>query len=171
MGDANGVLRSVIVDRYDYLIARLERYLRSPDRARDALHDVYIHLEKSKEVAIVRNPVGLILTAAINRARNQIRADSRLATADDVEATFGNLVDDAPDPAKTAEARSDFLAFEKAFAELPPRRRGILLASLKDGLSSRDIAQRVGLSKRRVDAELKLAREHCARALLKYRAK
>lgn len=170
MADANGSLRAVIAARYDYLVAHLGRRLRSNDLAQDALHDIYLQLEKGKEVASVSNPIGFLLTAAMNRARNRQKADKRLASIAEIETTF-NLVDDAPTPAEVAEARSEYQVFEKAFAGLPPRRRAIFLASLKGELSSQEIAKRIGLSKRRVDVELKLAREHCARALLKIRAK
>jgi RNA polymerase sigma factor (sigma-70 family) len=167
MGNANGNLRSVIVQRYSYLMAHLSRRLRSDDLASDALHDVYVYLGDTKEVPQVSNPVGFLLTAAMNRARNRQRSDNRLVGLTGAEAAFDNLVDETPNPAEAAEARSEFAVFERAFSELPPRRRAIFLASIKGKMSTREIAQRIGLSRRRVDVELVLAREHCARALLK----
>ena len=73
-----------------------------------------------------------------------------------------HLVDEAPDPAREAEAKSDLAAIERALAKLPSRRRAILLAACKENLPSRLIAQRFGLSVRKIDMELKLAREFCA---------
>jgi RNA polymerase sigma factor (sigma-70 family) len=166
MGDANRALRATLVNSYEYLVDHLERRLRSPELARDALHDAYLRLERSKEIEKIGNPIGLLLRVATNLARDRERKSRRLLTLAEIETAF-NLVDDAPDPARTAEAISEFQAFERALAELPARRRAILLASLKERLPSRVISQRFGLSKRRVDVELKLAREHCARVLLK----
>lgn len=167
MNNANGTLRSVLVQRYDDLVAMLARRLRSSDLASDALHDVYVHLGSAKEVPVVTNPMGFLFTAALNRARNRQRDDSRLVSAEPLGDAIDILIDEAPSPAQAAEAKSEFAIFERAFMELPPRRRAIFLASINGRLTSREIAQKIGLSKRRVDAELALAREHCARALLK----
>jgi RNA polymerase sigma factor (sigma-70 family) len=171
MTEANAALRAVIVERYHYLLAHLERRLRSRDLAAEALHDTYANLsEREKELPAVQNPVGFLLRAATNLALDRLRAQKRLVTVAEVETAF-NLVDDAPTPAQTAETNSEFQLFVRAVAELPHRRRAILLMFLKDRLSAPVIAQRVGMSRRRVDIELRLAQQHCARVIEKSRKK
>ncbi len=165
MPDANIPLRKALVESYDRLLSQLERRLSSRDLAREALHDTYLQLERAKEIRPIEHPIGYLIKIAINLARGRQRAGKRLLSVAEIEATF-NLADEAPDPAQTVEARSELEAFERALAELPPRRQAILLASFSENLSSLEIAQRFGLSKRMIDIELKLAREYCARAIL-----
>ena len=164
MTDANRPLRAVLVERYDELVSQLEKRLSSRDLAREALHDAYLRLESGTEIVNVRRPAGLLLTIAFNLARDRLRSGKRLALFAEIE-TVLSLADSAPGPAQTVEARSDLEAVEKVLAELPARRRAILLASSKEHLPSREIARQFGLSTRKIDMELKLAREHCARAL------
>jgi RNA polymerase sigma-70 factor (ECF subfamily) len=170
MADANASLRVVLVERYSRLVQLLERRLRSPELAREALHDAYLHLESSKEVTSVNNPFGYLIGIAINCARLRQRSGKRHTLATEIETAL-DIVDNTPDPARIAEARSDLEAVERALETLPARRRAILLASFSENLPSREIAKRFGLSTRMIDKELKLAREHCAKALVIKRKK
>lgn len=168
MSGANSILRAVIVERYDYLVEQLRRRLRSGDLARDTLHDTYLHFGRSKELDSVSNPVGLVLHAAVNLARDKQRTEqrrARLATPAMVDGAF-DIPDENADTARAAEAKSDWALLEKALAELPERRRAIFLIAHRENMPSREIAKQFGLAKRTIDLELKLAREYCARALL-----
>jgi RNA polymerase sigma-70 factor (ECF subfamily) len=51
---------------------------------------------------------------------------------------------------------------QRAFAELTPRRRQILMAARAEGRQLREIAAQLGISQRLVEMELKQALEHCA---------
>jgi RNA polymerase sigma factor (sigma-70 family) len=164
MSDANPLLRAVLVERYDHLVEQLKRRLRSSELAHDALHDTYLQLERGKEIRPIERPIGYLISIAVNLARNRQRSAKRLLTVAEIEDAY-RLADQAPGPARTAEARSELEAVSRALDELPPRRRAILLASFSENLPSRAIAKRFGLSTRMIDIELKLAREHCARAL------
>jgi RNA polymerase sigma-70 factor (ECF subfamily) len=77
-----------------------------------------------------------------------------------------DFADDAPDPARVAEARSDLRVLEAAIAELPARRRDILLAARLDNLPRQEIAKRLGISLRLVEKELHLAQAFCLARLL-----
>jgi RNA polymerase sigma-70 factor (ECF subfamily) len=164
VADANGTLRTLLVESYDLLIGRLERRFGSPELARDVLHDTYLRLERGDEIRPLSSPFGYLLRIATNIAHDRRRSARRLATVAEIETTF-NLVDEYPDPARAAEAKSDFEAIGRAIAKLPPRRREILMASFQENLSSRAIAERFGLSTRTIDLELREARDYCARVL------
>jgi RNA polymerase sigma factor (sigma-70 family) len=166
MTDANATLREALVERYEYLLGHLTRRLQSADLAREALHDTYLRLGRSGEIQSVSRPLGYLLRIAVNLARDRQRSAKRLANMAEIETAL-NLVDEKPDPGQTAETQSEFRAFERALEGLPLRRRAILLASFNEDLPSREIARQFGLSTRMIDRELKLAREHCARILLK----
>ena len=166
MTDANGALKDTLVERYEYLLGHLTRRLQSAELARDALHDTYLRLGRAREITAVSKPLGYLLRIAMNLARDRQRGSRRLASMAEIETAL-DLVDRELDPGQTAEMRSEFRAFEQALTGLAPRRRAILLASFNEDLPSREIARQFGLSTRMIDRELKLAREYCARVLLK----
>jgi RNA polymerase sigma-70 factor (ECF subfamily) len=166
MSGANGSLRALIVERYDYLIEHLRRRLRSTELAQDALHDTYLRLDAGRELTAIVNPVGFLLQAATNAAKDRQRSERRRASSFEIDSVLLDVADDAPDPARAAEAKSDYQRIEKAIAELPERRRAIMLISMQEKLTPKEIAARFRLSRRTIDTELNLAREHCVRVLL-----
>jgi RNA polymerase sigma-70 factor (ECF subfamily) len=98
---------------------------------------------------------------AFNAALDRQRAEKRRLHAGEIDSLV-HIPDDVPGPAQIVEARDDVQALVRAIAELPPRRRAILLAARLDGMPQRDIANRLGISLRLVEKELRLAQEQCA---------
>jgi RNA polymerase sigma-70 factor (ECF subfamily) len=170
MSDANVPLRAVLVESYDLLVKQLERRLSSSELAHEALHDTYLGLEGGREIRPISQPIGYLIRTAINFARMRQRAGKRLLSVAEIETAY-QLADEAPNPAMVAEAVSELEAVKRAYETLPLRRKAILLASAKEGLSSREIARRYGLSIRTIDLELQAAREHCARLVKKNQKK
>lgn len=56
-------------------------------------------------------------------------------------------------------------ALKRALAQLPPRRRAILIAARVDGLSHETIAERFDISRTMVQKELRRAIRHCVEYL------
>ena len=164
MVGANGSLKNILIASYAQLLGRLERRLGSTDLAQEALHDTYVRLERGDDIESVKHPFAYLLRIAVNIAHDHRRKANRLATFDEIETAF-NLVDEYPDPEHVTQARSDVEAVRRAMMQMPARRREILLASFQENLTSRAIAARFGLSTRTVDAELRAARDHCAKIL------
>lgn len=158
------VLRRRFVLDYEALKNQLERYLGSVDRANDALQDTWLRLERAIPQQPIDRPFVYLLRIAYNIAVKNRRSERRTVMLEDALAAL-NFVDDAPDPERVAEARSEFAALERALAELSPRRREILIASRADGTPLREIAARLGVSQRLVEMELKLALLHCGQHL------
>ncbi|MGY3608187.1 sigma-70 family RNA polymerase sigma factor [Bradyrhizobium sp. Leo121] len=157
---ALSTLRRLFIDRYDDLKARLTKRLGSADLAGDALHDTWVRLSRADSVGVVQSPDSYLFRAVLNAAEDQRRADKRHLTAIEIDSLF-DLADETPGPEQALQARSDLQTFESVLAELPPRRRAILLARRLDGLSREEIAARLGVSIRLVTKELRLAHEHC----------
>jgi RNA polymerase sigma-70 factor (ECF subfamily) len=158
----NSVLRRLFLDGYDDLKRRLTRRLGSPDHAADALHETFLRLEKAAIVGELRNPQAYFFRAALNVATNQRIADSRRLSALDIEELL-DIPDQAPDAARTVEARSEMDALTRALAELPERRRAIFMAVWVEEQPHQAIANRYGVTVRTIQAELKLALDHCRR--------
>jgi RNA polymerase sigma-70 factor (ECF subfamily) len=158
------LLRRLLLLDYDELKAQLARRLGSVDHAGDALQDTWLRLEGAAPIGTVHRPQPYLLRIAYNIALKRRQAERETTTLDDARAAL-NLVDEAPDPERVVEAKSEAAALEGALAELSPRRRDILLASRVEGVSLGEIATRHGLSQRMVEIELKMALIHCGRRM------
>ena len=157
---SNALLKDLLVTRYKDLVRRLARRLGSDELAQDALQDTFLRLEQGNSIGPVHNPKAYLLRIALNMAANRRAADNRRLMVSETDKLL-ELPDDAPDPARAAEARSEVDAVKRALDDLPARRRAIVLASWIDNLSHSEIAHRFGISIRTVQVEMKLALEHC----------
>ncbi len=155
------LLRQLFVHGYDDLRARLTRRLGSAELANDVLHDTWLRLDRAAPAGELRSPKSYLIQMAFHAALTHWRGEKRQVTLSDAKIAIG-LVDEAPDPERAANARTEVEALRRALAELTPRRREILLLSRLDGIVLRDIAARLGISQRLVELELKNALEHCA---------
>lgn len=155
------ILRRFFLQAYHDLRAQLARRLGSVELASDALHETWLRLERAEPADAVLSPRRYLLQMASNAAFKRLGVENRLVTLDDAKAAIG-LADETPDPERAVIARSELDALARALSELTPRRRSILLASRLEGIPLRIIAERLGISQRLVEIELKHALAHCA---------
>jgi RNA polymerase sigma-70 factor (ECF subfamily) len=154
-------LRDLLLADYSGIDRRLTRRLGSADLASDVLQETYLRLEGMSEIGPVRSPKAYLFRIALNIANDRRRAEGRRLTAYEVDCLL-DIPDDRPDPAREIEDRSEVNLLRRAIAELPERRRHVLTLSRIEGLPSREIAERLGVTKRTVEIDLKQAIEHCA---------
>jgi RNA polymerase sigma factor (sigma-70 family) len=159
-------LQHRLLMRYTVLKKRLTHYLGSADLASDALQDTWLRLERGGELTTVRNLDTYLYTMAVNIAREIRRTENRRLTTSEIE-TLLEIVDEAPDAARTVEAHAELEVLAAIIEELPTRQQAILLAARLDGMPRRDIAQRFGVSVRFVQRELQEAHDYCAARLEK----
>lgn len=146
--------------RYDSIRARLTRSLGSRDLADDVLHETWLRLHRTDAVGAIQQPESYILRVALNIAADTRRDERRRALQAESLATMPRE-DAKPDLAREMEARFEVETVKRALAELPPRRRAILIAARLDGLSHATIAERFKLSRTMVQKELRQAVEYC----------
>jgi RNA polymerase sigma-70 factor (ECF subfamily) len=158
------ILRQLLADRYDDFRRRLTRRLGSEELAHETLHETWVHLHGKEAIGTIEAPSNYLLRMAFNIATDRRRREIRLARRFEIRAVL-ETADEAPGPEREAEARREIAALERALEELTPRRRMILLASRLEGLHLREIAERLGISQRLVEIELKNAVDHCAERL------
>jgi RNA polymerase sigma-70 factor, ECF subfamily len=158
------LLRRLLLLNYDELKAQLARRLGSVDLAADALQDTWLQLERAPQIGEVRRAHPYLLRIAYNIALKRRQSEREAVTLDDARGAL-DLIDDAPDPERAAEAKSEIAALEAALAEMTPRRRAILLASRAEGIPLSEIAVRHGISQRMTEIELKFALMHCGQRL------
>lgn len=153
-----------LVDRYDLLKRKLSHRLGSTELAEDVLHDTYVKLSTRTPAAPVRSPQSFLLRTAVNLAIDRIRSDRLLLSGEEIDELL--VPDDkAADPADAAGARMDLEAVALAMERLPPLRRQLLFASRVEGVPQKELAQRYGLSLRKVEREIHLAHEFCAQQM------
>lgn len=159
-------LQKLLLDGYGNFAERLTRLLGSPELAQDALQETYLRLQRDVELGPIHNPRAYLLRMAMNIASSRRKSEKRLLSMGETDALLA-FADEAPDPARAAEARSEMQALVRALAELPARRREIFLASWMQETPHQEIAQRFGITIRTVQIELRDALEHCAQRLKK----
>jgi RNA polymerase sigma-70 factor (ECF subfamily) len=158
------LLRRVLLADYKDFFDGLKRRLGSADLAGEALQETFLRLEKVPQAKPLHSPKSYLYRIAVNIAIDRRRAEARRLTSTEVECLM-DLADPAPDPARIVEARSEIEHLKRAVAELPPRRREILLAARLHEVPNREIAKRFGVTVRTIETELKAAVEHCASRL------
>jgi len=165
MSDGNiTALRDLLLADYRGLDRRLTRRLGSADFASDVLQETYLRLEGMNEIGTLRSPKAYLFRIALNIANDRRRAENRRLTVDEVDCLL-DIPDDRPDAAREIEGRSEVHLLKRAIAELPERRRRVLILSRIKDMPHREIARRLGVTVRTVEMDLKQAIEHCAERL------
>lgn len=159
-------LRRLLVADYGSLKRRLARRLGSSDFAGEVLHEAWLRLDRMDAASgiVIQNPAAYLYRVALNVAADQRRGEQRRLAGSEIEVLLRNAADDL-DPARITEARSGLLALVRALEAMPPRRRAVLVASRLEGQPHKLIAERLGITVRIVDRELKSALDHLGMVL------
>jgi RNA polymerase sigma factor (sigma-70 family) len=153
-------LLDYLTRRYANLKRSLTQILGNDDLAGDALQDTWLRLQSKEDRGPIQSPGAYLVRMAVNIAVDTQRRQGRSLSYDDVEALM-DLSDPAPGPARLAEDRSELDALLKIMKSLPKRRREILILVRWEGLPQKEVAQRLGVTLRTVEHELKRAHDYC----------
>jgi RNA polymerase sigma-70 factor (ECF subfamily) len=157
-------LQQLLVSGYDDLKKRLRRRLGSEAFASEILHETYLRLDRLNSAAPLQSPKAYLLRVALNVAADRRKHDNRKLTPSEIE-LLRHSADHMVDPAQIVEGRFEIEALCRALDDLPERRRAILLASRIEEAPHEEIAERLGISIRTVEKELKRALVHCGERL------
>lgn len=154
-------LLDLLIAHYEELSGYLTRRFGLAGTADDALHDIYIRLQRLQAVPELDNPRAYLFRVASNVALDRLRvarrAERRLVS--------GDLAADQPSTALTADAameqRERLRLLARAVAELPPRCREVFLLHKIDGLSHSQVAAQLGISRSMVEKHVMKALAHC----------
>jgi RNA polymerase sigma-70 factor (ECF subfamily) len=158
-GNSQIVLLDYLGKHYADLKQRLTRRLGDAEAAGDALHNAWLRLKGSDDPGPVQNPGAYLSRMAVNIAVDAQRRYSRLLSGDEIDALLEEMNDSTPDPAQIAELRSEVDALLKLLDRMPERRRAVALLVHAAGLTQKEAAQRLGVSLRTVEYELKRVHE------------
>ena len=158
-GDTQLVLLDYLGKHYATLKQRLTRKLGNAEDAGDALHDTWLRLKGGEDLGPIQNPGAYLSRMAVNIAVDVQRRHSRLLSGDDVDQLLEEVMDPAPGPAQTAEARSELEAVRQLLDRMPERRRAVALLVHAEGMTQKEAALQLGVSLRTVEYELKRCHE------------
>jgi RNA polymerase sigma factor (sigma-70 family) len=153
------VLLDYLNKRYVTLKERLTRMLGNADLAGDALHDTWLRLKGKQDERLLEKPGAYLVRMAINIAVDIQRREVRMLAGDEVDDLLVEMIDPAPGPEQTIEARSELAMLHQVMQQLPERRRQIFTLVYVEDFKHKEVAERLGISVRVVDYELKCAHQ------------
>ena len=160
-----GVVRSEEVKHfYIQYGAEVQRYLTRQVKcgftAADLTQEVFLRLVRSGNSMELSNPRAYIYRIASNILTDHIRGAARKHSASH-EPISDTVAEEAPGPEDRLLSRDELMRLERAIADLPQRQREVMTLHKFDGLSYRDIADRLGISKNTVMVHMMRALAHC----------
>ncbi|WP_164146151.1 RNA polymerase sigma factor [Serratia marcescens] len=159
-------MRELFIASYAEFRQRLCRRLGSGHLADDALHETWLRIDSVSNDGVVRYPAAYLFRIALNVAEEQRRNQARIMSTDEIEVLY-NFADELADPARITQGQIEVEMFHAILAELPPRRREMIIAARFDDLPHVDIARRFGVSLRTVEKELKAGLQYCCERMEK----
>lgn len=143
------------------------RRVRHPQDVDDYVQDVYLRALSAAPTEKVDNWRGFLLRVAATLLVDRFRRDStRRRDEHQGLDESGELTDDqAFSPEHTAMVRQELAALEETLKQVDPLARNVFLLVRVDGLSHRDVAERLGLDVKMVSRHIERVLAFLARAL------
>jgi RNA polymerase sigma-70 factor (ECF subfamily) len=136
------------------LEAMLMRYLhknwRNESDIEDLRQEVYAQVLREAESGIPERAKAFLFAKARNVMIDRFRKENVIPIELGMDMELSGVPADEPGPERTAYARDTLRRLQLALNELPPRYREALLMTRVNGLSRREIAQRMGISEQAV---------------------
>lgn len=138
------------------------------DEAEDLVQETYLRLLRAHECQgdAIANPEAYLFTVALNLAREQaVRRRRSLLPIEELENITTLLADEesVEDAAERAQRRQ---RLQTLLRTLPERTRAVLVMQYRDGLSYKQIAERMGVSPHMVKKHVVRGLSVCRRALV-----
>ncbi len=147
----------------------LRNYLRgrvpSPADVDDVVQESYLKILKAKPGKGIESIRAYLFTIARNTAFKLLRKEKIFSPVRVTDLPPSWVVDEKQNVAETANLRSQDALLAEAIAQLPARRREMLLLRVADGLAPGEIAAQLGVSESTVRTQLTRALEQCRKLL------
>lgn len=150
-------------DHFPAVRTYLVRRLGCAEAGRELAQDVFLKLLMQPQVGPLRNPRGFLLTVARNLSIDRLRAEAIRPILEPIEDHEDTLLDPVSDPARISEDRQHLRILVEGIEKLPPKSRDVFFLYRFEGLAQREIADRLGISAKTVEANLARAMLHLRR--------
>ena len=158
-GLINGILsdsrkfETFFKEKYRILCFIAGKYVKDIDEAEEIVQDVFVKLwEKRDQIEIKGPEMAYVSTSVKNSCLNHLKHKAIMAEHEKSEALRMSF-----DPSETEQEMGDMeleTAILNAIAELPPQRQKIFSMSRVEGLKYHEIAEKLGLSIKTVEAQM-----------------
>lgn len=143
------------------LMQFLRRNRSNADDVVDLRQDVYVRVFEAAKKQLPESTRSFLLTTARNLLINRVRHEQIIPIEAVADLDELNLASSEPEPERTVIARDVLRLVQEAIEKLPPRPREAILLHKIEGLTRREIAQRMGIAEDTVRQHLM----HAARGL------
>lgn len=157
-------LERMAIRYYDRLVRFLKRRSRSTEDAVDLAQDTFARLS-STDFRQINKPESFLFTTALNLLRDHARSAQARHAAFTVPVEETQLICPAPQAERVLDGEQRMRVVEAALHELSPKCRAVFVLFHFDGLSQRDIADRLRISVSMVEKYVKQAVNHCEQRL------
>ncbi|HEX2813644.1 MAG TPA: sigma-70 family RNA polymerase sigma factor [Sphingopyxis sp.] len=135
------------------LRARLRRMAVAGEEIDDIVQETYLNIARLKSVAHIRDGRGYLFTAARMVMLQRIRRNRIVRIDHLTDAQALALEDDAPGPERHVAARRELARVRRMIEDLPPRCREIFELRRVEGVSQREIAERLDLPEHTIEQQ------------------
>lgn len=135
------------------LRARLRRMVVEGEEIDDIVQETYLSIARLKSVEHILDGRGYLFTAARMVMLQRIRRNRIVRIDRLTEAQALALEDDAPGPEQHVAARRELARVRRMIEELPPRCREIFELRRVEGVSQREISERLNLPEHTVEQQ------------------
>lgn len=163
-------LEAVFLANRPKLIGFFTSRTRDGVEAEEIVQEIYLRIERSGQ-APVGDPLGYIYRIGLNLAIDRARERQRRATREQAwgEVTTQRMgdafIDDRPSPFAEAAARQRGQRIASVLATMPPGAARAFRMHKIEGLSHREVADQLGISRKGVEKHMTVALRHLAKEL------
>jgi RNA polymerase sigma factor (sigma-70 family) len=136
------------------LVQFSRRNWRDKSEVEDMLQDVYVRVFEAACREIPRSPKQFVFTTAHNLLINRFRQQQVVPIDAVADLETLEIAAEDPTPDRIAMAHEEFRLLQAAIDLLPPRCREAIVLGRVEGLTGREIAQRMGVSEAAVSKHL-----------------
>jgi RNA polymerase sigma-70 factor (ECF subfamily) len=140
---------------YSPMVRFCIRYVADSDLASEIVQDLFVRLWSNREkISFNTSFESYMLTSVRNSALTYINKERSHAEAN--LRVFSEESDNT-DPSETLQSNNLEESYRKILKDMPEKRREVFLASRYDGLKYSEIAEKLGISQKTVEAQMSAA--------------
>jgi len=127
----------------------------------DLIQETYARFFRVRGAGKIKEPRAYLFATARNAAFDLYRRNRNVAGRDLGETALESVVEDRPNAAENASHEQELDILNQAIEALPDRCREVLKLRRFQGLSYREIGEKLGISESTVNAQLAIAMVRC----------
>ena len=140
---------------YSPMVRFCIRYVADSDLASEIVQDLFVKLWSNREkISFNTSFESYMLTSVRNSALTYINKERSHAEAN---LRIYSEESDNTDPSETLQSNNLEESYRKILKDMPEKRREVFLASRYDGLKYSEIAEKLGISQKTVEAQMSAA--------------